>query len=84
MDKKKIVLSLIGLAALIIPVVLLIVFTNRSRTQPSVSEGDRIIDPQTVQDVVDTIATPKPILLPSPSPATQSAELDLEGSQSAE
>ncbi len=84
MEKKKIILSLIGLGALIIPVVLLIFFTNRSSRQPGTTSENRSINPQTVQDVVSKIPTPAPIILPSPSPATESAELDLEGSPSAQ
>ena len=84
MEKKKVILSLIGLGALIIPVVLLIIFSNRSTKQPEVSMENRSINPQTVQDVVSKIPTPEPIIFPSPSPATNSAELDLEGSPSAQ
>ncbi|OGD87427.1 hypothetical protein A3J17_04035 [Candidatus Curtissbacteria bacterium RIFCSPLOWO2_02_FULL_40_11] len=84
MEQKKIALSIIGLGALVVPVILLIIFANRSQEQPQISAGNRSIDPQTVQDVVRNIPSPDPIILPSPSPATVSAELDLEGSPSAE
>ena len=84
MEKKKIILSLIGLGALIIPVVLLIFFTNRNSQQPSATSENRSINPETVQEIVRKIPTPAPIILPSPSPATVSAELELEGSPSAQ
>ena len=84
MEKKKIILSLIGLGALIIPVVLLIFFTNHNSKQPGTTSENRSINPETVQDVVRKIPTPAPIILPSPSPATVSAELELEGSPSAQ
>ena len=84
MEKKKIILSLIGLGALIIPVVLLIFFTNRNSKQPGTTSENRSINPETVQDVVRKIPTPAPVILPSPSPATKAAELELEGSPSAQ
>ena len=84
MEKKKIILSLIGLGALIIPVVLLIFFTNRNSKQPGTTSENRSINPETVQEVVRKIPTPAPVILPSPSPATVSAELELEGSPSAQ
>ncbi|KKP93682.1 MAG: hypothetical protein UR98_C0003G0052 [Parcubacteria group bacterium GW2011_GWA1_36_12] len=84
MEKKKIILSLIGLGALIIPVVLLIFFTNRSAKRLETTSENRSINPETVQEVVRKIPTPAPVILPSPSPATVSAELELEGSPSAQ
>lgn len=84
MDKKKIVLSAVGLAALVIPAILLIVFTSNKEKQPSVSTSERRIDPQTVQEVVKKIPTPQPIEIPSPSPSSPSAQVELEGSPSAQ
>lgn len=82
MDRKKIILSVIGLAALVIPVVLLLLFSSKSEKQPEVPAGERKIDPQTVEEVTKKNQSPLPIL-PSPSPATTSAQLEVEGSPSA-
>lgn len=84
MNKKTILISLLGIAALVIPVVLLILFSNKSGKQPEVASGDRNIDPKTVQDVVSKIPTPAPIVVPSPSSATGSGNLNSEGSPSAQ
>lgn len=86
MDKKKIIISLIGIAALVVPVILLIVFTGRPTKQPSVASGERSIDPKTVEDVVGKIVPPAPIVVATPTPATPSAQpkVELEGSSSAQ
>ncbi len=83
MDKKKIVLSLIGLAALVVPVVLLIVFTGNNAKQPTTSSEQRVIDPQAVENVVNKFPTPPPVNIPSPSPSTRSATPKSEGSPAA-
>ncbi len=85
MDKKKIVLTIIGIAALVVPVILLIVFTSDAvEQQPEVSTGERKINPQTVEEAAKKIPSPSPIILPSPTPATTSAEVEAEGSPSAQ
>jgi hypothetical protein len=81
---KKIVLTLLGVAALVVPVVLLIVFTNKKGAEPNISDGQRQINQQTVKNVVDNAPAPPPLVLPSPSSASPSAEPELEGSPSAE
>lgn len=78
MNKQKIMISIIGLAALIIPVVLLIVFTNKNQSQPAESGGARNIDPNAVEEAKKKIPAPSPII-PSPSPASIPAELQGEG-----
>lgn len=78
MNKQKIMLSVIGLAALIIPVVLLIIFTNKTQSQPAESGGSRNIDPNAVEEAVKKIPAPSPII-PSPSPASIPAEFQGEG-----
>lgn len=83
MDKKKIILSIVGLAALVAPVVLLAVFTGNSTKQPSTSSEQRTIDPQAVKSVVNKFPSPEPVSVPSPSPATPSATFRPEGSPSA-
>jgi len=74
MEKKKIILSLLGLAALVVPVILLIVFTGNKAKQPNTQSGERKVDPQAVQSVVNKYPTPPPVNIPSPTPATPSAK----------
>ena len=86
---KKIILSLIGLAALVVPVVLLLVFTSNKDKQPDISSGERQINPKTVQEVVDKAPAPPPVVLPSPQESldnetSPSADLEIEGSPSAQ
>ena len=84
MDRKKIILSIIGFLALVLPVVLLVVFTGNKEKQPSASFEQRQIDPQTVEDVVNKFPTPEPISVPSQVPSTRSATPRLEGSPQAQ
>lgn len=84
MDKKKIILSLVGIAAILVPVVLLVVKTKQAQEQPNISTDERRIDPKTVEDAVRKAPLSSPIILPSPSPATASAEVEVEGSPSAQ
>lgn len=73
-NKTKIVLTIIGLAAIVVPAVLLIVFSGRDTSGSSVAPegGSRPLRPDAVQEEVDkspertTIASPVPT--PSPSP----------------
>ena len=76
----KIFLSMLGLAAIIIPAVLLIVFTSRVQKQPDVSSGSRQIDQSAVESVASKY--PKPVFA-SPSPASSSAQ-PIGASQSAQ
>ena len=76
----KIFLSILGLAAIIIPAVLLIVFTSKAQKQPNVSTGSRQIDPSTVENIESKY--PKPVFA-TPSPASSSAK-PIGASQSAQ
>lgn len=67
----KIFLSILGLAAIIIPAILLIVFTSRGQKEPNISTGSRQIDQSAVESAANKY--PKPIFA-SPSPASPSAE----------
>jgi len=85
MNKSKLILSLIGLGALIIPVVLLMVFSGNGKEEPKISGGQRQINQTNVQDVVNKAPpAPPPISLPSPSPSSPSADTLPEGSGSAQ
>lgn len=85
MNKSKIVLSLIGLGALVVPVVLLIVFTGDNPGEPKDTSGQRQINQNNVQDVVNKAPPPpKAIPLPTSPSASPSADTQPEGSPSAQ
>lgn len=76
------ILSILGVSALIIPVVLLVIYTSRLKSVPSAPSGDRQIDVKTIEDAVKKIPQP-PAIISSPSPASPSASPISEGSPSA-
>lgn len=74
MNKQtKLILSLIGVSALIVPAVLLIVFTNKNQQTPEVQSDSRQIDSESIKQTTKK-AAPSPVEFPSPSPATTSAK----------
>lgn len=84
---KKIILSIIGVAALVIPVILLITFATNDEAEVKIPTGQRPINKTNVQEVVNKASPPpKAIPLPvaSPTPASSSADIDPEGSSSAQ
>ena len=86
MDKRtKLILSVVGACAIIIPALLLIFLTPKTQEQPQVSSESRTLDQNTIEEVVKN-ASPKQPEFPSPSPATSSARptRPVEGSPSAQ
>ncbi len=78
--RNKIILSIIGIGAVVVPAVLLITLTSGSSRQPAVSSGDRQIDSGNIEDAVRrALPSPSPIVEPSPTP-----EVDLESTSSSE
>ena len=84
MNKSRIILTIIGFAALALPVILLVVFSSNAQQVPAVSSQGRTIDTKKVEETARRL-TPSPSLLPeasvspglpSPSPATSSAVVD--------
>lgn len=74
MNKQtKLILSLIGVSALIVPTVLLVVFTKSSPAEPEAQSGSRNIDTTSILETVKK-ASPSPSQLSTPSPATSSAK----------
>ncbi len=67
----KAILAVLGLAAIIVPAVLLILFSARGQKEPKVQPENRQIDPTAVKMAVDKY--PKPTL-PAASPASPSAK----------
>ncbi|GEM_PF-5975430 len=50
--KSKLLISLIGLGAIIIPAVLLVVFSSKTAKEPLIDGGGRTIDTKTIDDAV--------------------------------
>lgn len=74
MGGTKLILSLIGVSAIIIPAILLIVLTGKGPGQQEASSGRRTLDTKTVEEAVRRVPSPSPVILPSPSPSSPSAE----------
>lgn len=73
MGGTKLILSIIGVSAIIIPAILLMVLTGRAPEQQEPTGGRRILDTKTVEEAVKRVPSPSPVL-PSPSPSSPSAE----------
>lgn len=73
MNKRtKLILSVIGALAVVVPVVLLLTLGSKAPQAPGVSSEKRNIDTKNVGEVARR-AAPSPVALPSPSPSTESA-----------
>ena len=82
MNKRtKLILSIIGASAIIIPVVLLVVLTKNPGQDLQLSSDKRSIDTKTIEESVKNVPKPQQIS-PMPSPATPSASPASEGSPS--
>ena len=83
----KILLSLVGLGAIIVPAVLLVVLSPKINTTQSPSEGNRSIDSNAIGNIVNQVPQ-NPNVLPTPTfqpiPASPSANVTPEGSPSAQ
>lgn len=74
MNKQtKLILTVLGAAAILIPVVLLLTLSSKAPEVPPVSSEKRNIDTRNVSDVARRSAPRESPALPSPSPATGSA-----------
>ena len=79
--KTKIVLAIVGISAVIIPAVLLVMFTGKSSEEPQVSSGTRQINTEAIENAVKKVE-PKEPQFPSPSPASGSATQNKTGENS--
>ena len=68
----KIVLSVLGIGAVVVPAIFLILFTKNSAVDSNLPSENRTIDEKSIESAVDKIQ-PKEPQFPSPSPATPSA-----------
>jgi hypothetical protein len=84
----KILLSLIGLGAIIVPAVLLVVLSPKINTNQRSADTNRSIDSNSIQNIVNQTPQNNPIVLPTPTfqpiPASPSAKVIPEGSSSAQ
>ena len=76
MNKQKLLLSAIGVSAVVIPAVLLIVLTARTKSQPQVPTTNRSIDARNVEETakkfVPVVPSPSPVVnSPTPQPSPQ-------------
>lgn len=85
MDKKtRLILSVIGLAALAVPIALLIFLSSKPAKEPNVSADSRTINEETIENAVRK-NPPKPPEFTEPTPSTSSGNLPSnESSPSAE
>ena len=81
-NRTKLILSAVGISAIVIPAVLLVVLTSRTGEQPQVSSTPRQIDTRAIEDKVKTKSSQE-MIFPTPTPATPSAKVTPEGSPSA-
>ena len=68
----KIILSVLGIGAVVVPAIFLILFTKNSKVDSNLPSENRTIDEKSIESAVDKIQ-PKEPQFPSPSPATPSA-----------
>ena len=83
----KIILSILGIGAVVVPAIFLIFFAKTSPVETNLPSENRSIDQRSIDSAVDKIQ-PKEPQFPSPSPATPSADQNRfqepEGTQSAQ
>lgn len=73
MNKRtKLILSIIGVAAILVPVILLVTLSGRAPASSQLSSEKRNIDTGNVGEVAKR-AAPSPVTLPSAPPSTESA-----------
>ena len=78
--QTKLILTVLGLAAIVVPVVLLLTLSSKPSPTVNIPSGNRNIDTQNIQDITNEAPSPSPVpspvFVPSPSPATTSAPLN--------
>ncbi|MBI2327017.1 hypothetical protein HYU92_01750 [Candidatus Curtissbacteria bacterium] len=73
MNSTKLVLSIIGVSAVVIPAVLLTVMASKT-SQVEISSGKRPLNAKILEDASKKLPSPSPIL-PTPSPSSPSASV---------
>ncbi len=82
----KILLSLVGLGAIVVPAVLLMFLSPKVNTGPVQSGDNRTINSSSIENIVNSQPTPPPppVSTPFPRPASSSAQTLPGGSPSAQ
>ncbi|MCR4305916.1 MAG: hypothetical protein NUV73_02425 [Candidatus Daviesbacteria bacterium] len=84
----KILLSLVGLGAIIVPAVLLVVLSQKINTNQAPANTNRTINSGAIENIVNQSPQNYPVVLPTatpqPKPASPSAHMTPEGSPSAQ
>lgn len=70
--RTKIILSFIGVAALVVPALLLLLTAAKTRQVPEISQGKRPVDTKSLEETVKK-TLPANLVLPSPSPSASPA-----------
>ncbi len=65
--KTKIILSIIGISAVLVPAALLMFVSQNTQVPPQANDAPRQIDQINVGNKKDIIPTPPPVLKPSPA-----------------
>ena len=69
MNKKtKIILSFVGICAVVVPALLLMFVSRTTQEAPIVDSGKRQIDQKNIEDIKNKSSAPTNIFVPSPSP----------------
>lgn len=69
MNKKtKIILSIVGICAVVVPALLLIFVSGSTDQVPEVDSGKRQIDQKNIENIKDKPSIPTNIFVPSPYP----------------
>lgn len=79
--KTKFILSMVGVSAILIPAILLVVFTSRAQKDVRPSTATREIDKKAIEEKVKNVPKQQ-LVFPSPTASTPSAKPP-EGSSSA-
>lgn len=66
--KTKIILSIIGISAVLVPTALLMFVSQNTQVPPQANDAPRQIDQINVGNKNNIIPTPPPVLIPTPSP----------------
>lgn len=68
MNKKtRLLLSVIGVSAVVVPAILLLVVSKSAKQEPQVTTGKRSVDTNSIERSAKTVATPKPAATPKTS-----------------
>lgn len=80
--KTKIILSIVGLSAVVVPTLLLIFVSRGPEEIPQVDTSSRQIDPGNIERLKkNAVESPLPVAIPTPSPVipTPTPAINLEG-----